>query len=130
MRTGRTRSRISARWRLAIAVLVAFSGLIVFSFSGLVLSGYRLNQQAEALRQEIRELKVEDEQLQKDATYLESDEGLETLAREQLGWVKPGEVAVITIPSKTEERETAGPVEPRMRERPYWQRWWDMFFGR
>ncbi len=129
-RTGRARSRFSGKWRLAIAGLVAFIGLVAFSFSGLVLNGYRLNQQAEALRQEIQELKVQNEQLQKEATFLESAEGLEKMAREELGLVKPGEVAIITIPSKTEEKTDQSLSESRKRGVPNWQRWWDIFFGR
>lgn len=123
------RTPLAGKWRLIAVILVAFSGFILFSFSGLVLSGYGLNQRAGELRQEIAALKAENERLQAQAKYLEGDAGLEKLAREQLGWTKSGEVAVITIPSNVPEEMNLTPRETEEREVPNWKRWWDMFFG-
>jgi cell division protein FtsL len=120
---------MSSRWRLVIAAVVVVAGFIMFSFSGLVVNGYRLNRQAEALRQNIQELKTENDQLQQEATNLESDQGLEKLAREELGWVKPGDVAIITIPTNSEEQVSQSAPKAQAPEIPHWQRWWDMFFG-
>lgn len=117
------------RWRLIIVVLVAFSGLLLFSFGGLVLSNYNLNRQAESLREEIENLKAQNEELQNEVKYWESDEGLERLAREQLGWVKPGDTGVVILPSEIQGQDHANPAAPVRQEAPNWQLWWDMFFG-
>jgi cell division protein FtsB len=109
---------------------VALGGLILFSFSGLVLSGYGLNQQVGQLRQDIAALKDQNERLQAEARYLETDAGLETLAREQFGWTKQGEVAVITIPTHAPEPQTAPIRETGGVDTPNWRRWWEVFFGK
>lgn len=128
-RQARDRSYLAGKRRLIVFILIAVVGLILFSFSSLALSGFRLNQQAEVLRREIGALKAENEVLQKEVRYLESDEGLEKLAREQLGWLKPGETGVVTVPSKTIEKSKTTPLDPRRRESPNWRHWWDLFFG-
>ncbi len=121
---------LAGKQRLIAAVMVAFSGLLLFSFGGLVLNAYHLNRQADGLRQEIKALQADNEKLQKEATYLQSDEGLEKLAREQLGWTKPGETGVVAVPSKNQDHPNTSPPPPPRRETPNWQRWWNLFFGK
>ncbi|MBI2952958.1 MAG: septum formation initiator family protein [Chloroflexi bacterium] len=122
-------NKLAGKRRLIVAVLVAVLGLLLFSFSSLALSGYRLNQQAESLQQEIQALKAKNEELQKQSRYLESDEGIEKMAREQLGWVKPGETGIVTVPSKAQVTGTSTSPPSQSRVVPNWQRWWDLFFG-
>ncbi|MBI4318891.1 MAG: septum formation initiator family protein [Chloroflexi bacterium] len=120
--------RVTGLWRFIIALAVL--GFFGASFSGLVLSGYRLNQQAEALRRDIEDLKTENEQLQKQVRILESDEAIEKLAREKLGLAKPGETAIIPMPSKkvVSVPITTSPTrEPT--EKPSWRRWLEFLWG-
>ncbi len=121
-------SRVFGRWRLVIALAVL--GYVAAAFGGVVVSGYRLNQQADSLRREMAELKAQNERLQKQVQYLESDAALEMLAREQLGWVRPSETGIVTVPpKKTVPAVAAGNPPSAPSEKPKWQRWWEFLFG-
>ncbi len=125
----RSKQRAVGKGRLILVGTLAVLGFFVFSFGGLVLNGYRLNQQADALRRDIKALEVENEKLQGEAAYLEGDQGLEKMAREQLGWVRPGETGVVTIPSVKDDGERSVPTTAsKGSEMPNWRRWWDLFF--
>ena len=61
------------------------------------LDNYRLNQETEALRAEVVGLRAENLQLQQDIERARTDTAIETIAREQLGLVKPGDHPVVLI---------------------------------
>lgn len=58
-----------------------------------------------------------------------SNDEIERIAREELGMVRPGEVAFAVLPSEERLRAAAAPTVPRPTEgssRDTWyQRWWD-----
>ncbi len=93
------------------------------------LDNYRLSQQAAALRGEVHDLRERNIQLQKEIVQARTDSAVEATAREQLGLVKPGDHAVVLVPS-TRQEETAQPSPPpRAPDPPTWQQWWNTFFG-
>lgn len=79
---------------------------------------HHLKQQEADLRAEIQQMQSRYQRLDALKSYLNSDEYIETVAREQLGLVKPGEVgfvAISTVPSPTPAPGTAQP-----------ELWWDV----
>lgn len=117
---------ISLRQFLALAALV-FGAYFAFSFGSLVLTAYRLNHEAEALRAEIEELRAENDQLQTRVAGLREPAAVEDIARTELGWTRPGETQVVVSvePSSAvilphSARATATPV-------PNWQLWASLF---
>jgi len=96
------------------------------------IDNYRLNQQAEALRAEVVRLRSENIQLQQDVVAARTDAAIETIAREELGLVKPGDKAVVLLPAAGSPGAGAGggPSAPLPApEPPPWRQWLDLFFG-
>jgi cell division protein FtsB len=112
------------------AVLVVPVVLYALYATGLkALDNYRLNQQADVLRVEVRELRQENIRLQEALLEARSDAAIEMSARELLGLVRPGEQAVLLLPA------AGGPVAgsaaaPQLAHGlSPWQQWWGVFFG-
>lgn len=61
---------------------------------------HQLTQEESSLQSEIDGLESRYERLLALEQYMESDEYIEAIAREQLGLVKPGETAFIAIPTQ------------------------------
>ncbi len=93
------------------------------------LDNYRLNQQAAALRTQVRALERENVRLQHDIVEARTDVAIETIAREQLGLVKPGDNAVILGPDGRQPPAPPAMAPTRALEPPPWQQWWRLFFG-
>jgi len=102
---------------LAAAVAASY----VFAVS--VLQGYRLNREAARLEALRRGLQEQNAILREEMKLLQTPGYIEKLAREQLGLVRPGEVAILIV------RPPAPPPQPppaRLQKdtRPLWQRIW------
>jgi cell division protein DivIC len=98
---------------------------------------YLLTQQEEAIRVEVGQLREENLRLQRELVRARSDAGIEKVAREQLGLVKPGDTSIQIVgpagsaaaasPSRTAPAPPSG--QPPS-ERPAWLRFLDGLFGR
>ena len=94
-------------------ILLAAAGMVVyFLASGAtnLVRSLQLTQEESNLEAEIDDLEARYERLVALEAYLESDEYIEAIAREQLGLVKPGETASIassTQPSPVPEAGSA-----------------------
>jgi cell division protein DivIC len=93
-----------------------------------------LTQQEEAIRTDVRELREENLRLQKELNEAKSDAGIEKVAREQLGLIKPGDTAIQLVgppgpAAQAPARPSAAAVAPAP-ERPGWLRFLDGLFGR
>ena len=110
--------------RLALLAALVMLGYFLFSMGGLALQGYRLSQRAEAVEQDIARLKGENEQLKREIDRLQTPAAVELMARQQLGYIKPGETAVVVDfgpggPPRDQPTPTPTP-------RPNWQKWLDL----
>ncbi|HUF54731.1 MAG TPA: septum formation initiator family protein [Dehalococcoidia bacterium] len=84
-------------------VLAAAAVMVVyFLASGAfnVVRSQQLNSQENRLQAEITDLQTRYERLTALEQYLNSDEYIEIVAREQLGLVKPGETAFLVVPTQ------------------------------
>lgn len=113
--------------RLAMLAAAVLFGFFLFSLAGLVLQNYQLGQRAAAVREEITQLKEENEKLATQVARLQTPAAVEDLARQQLGLAKEGEVAVVI------DFGPGGPPRdvptPTPTPRPNWEQWWDELFG-
>ncbi len=90
----RARPRIG--WtEVALAAGIVALALLVVSSIRVVLVRQELAHRADALQAEISTLEDAHTRLEQDLSWSKSDAGVERLAREQLGWAKPGESAVV-----------------------------------
>jgi cell division protein DivIC len=76
--------------------------VVYFLGSGAVnlVRSHQLSQQEGQLQSQIDDLETRYQRLSALEQYLNSDEYIEAVAREQLGLVKPGESAFIAIPAQ------------------------------
>lgn len=86
-------------------------------------------RQVASARAELASLEGENAELQADVSALQTDEEIERLAREKLGYVRPGEKAYIVLdPPGTEEVEPAKPVPPPI-EKTWVEMVWEFITG-
>jgi cell division protein FtsB len=69
---------------------------------------HQLSGEEDRLQSEIDDLETRYERLRALDDYLNSDEYIEAVAREQLGLVKPGETAFIAIPTQPSPTPAVG----------------------
>ena len=97
------------RWQLLLVACLVAVPLLLMSFGDLILTSYRLNREAEALQVELAQAQAEGQELEVEVEYRESKQGLEELARE-LGYVKPGETAVLPVPEAAAPPSSPSPL--------------------
>lgn len=104
-----------AQMVLAIALLLL--GLFLYAMAQTAVQAHRLGQEERQVFAEVEQLRRQRAELQGLLTYLKSDEYVEGFARQQFGYVKPGETLV----------EVTAPVVQREQRRPG-ERWWEAAF--
>lgn len=89
------------------------------------------NRRVSEARERLASLRTENEALQADVAALQTDAEIEKLAREKLGYVRPGEIAYVVLdPPGTVEEETEAVTEPDRTEDPTWvDLVWDFLTG-
>lgn len=106
------------RWILSLAVL-GLLGAVVFAFGTSFLQVYRLKREAARLLQLKQDLIEQNAQLREEIKLLHTPGYIERIAREQLGLVKPGEIALLIVRPKLENPPA---VEPKhvIKAKPSW----------
>lgn len=116
---------------VAIGCVVLFVLLIV---GGKSVQGYELRQEARAVETRIDNFKKENRRLSTELQYYRSDEYIEKVAREELGLIRPGDVAVAIV-SPEDRQSPARAAKPTPVPTPgssptksaNWQRWMSLF---
>jgi len=72
------------------------------------------HRQVESARSQLAALEVENAALQADVDALQTDAEIEKLAREKLGYVRPGEIAYVVLdpPGTPDDTESVPPPAP------------------
>ena len=84
-----------------IAASLATCVLVGISFGRVAVEEYQLNRQEQLLQKDIVNLKRDNADLEARVKYLQTDTAIEMLARDELGWTKPGDTAVVVIVPKS-----------------------------
>ncbi|MDR7545026.1 MAG: septum formation initiator family protein [Armatimonadota bacterium] len=112
--------RLVPRWVGPAAAVCVVAALAV-SFGGAYWDGYQLRREVSELMRERDTLRRRNAELRERIRLLHTPEYIERLAREQLGLVKPGEIAVILVqPTPT---PSPSPSRAGNESRPRWRRW-------
>ena len=111
--------------RAVLLVAAAVVGYFLFAAASDTLLSHRLNQDEAQLQRDIRDLQRQQEELGAIRDYLQSDEYIERVARDTLGWVRPGESLVIVssnaTPTPTPQGGADAPDDGRT--------WWEKLYG-
>lgn len=114
--------RLVPRWA-GPAVAVAICAALLLAFGSAYWDGYQLRRGAARLARERDELRLQNAQLREEIRLLNTPEYIERLAREQLGLVRPGEIAVILVkPGPTPDPPESAPRREVEEQRPWWVR--------
>jgi cell division protein FtsB len=115
--------------RLAAVLVVPLLLYALVATGQKALDNYRLNQEADALRAQVVALRAENIQLQKDLEVARTDAAIETIAREQLGLVQPGDHPLVLI-TQSAPPAAPSPTPPAApAPQPSARQWWDYFFN-
>lgn len=109
----------AARVVLAMTALVVVYFLVIASVNAI--RGQQLQQQQSRLEADIQQFQQRFQRLEALREYLDSDEYIESVARQQLGLVRPDEVGFVvisTVPSSTPAPDQGPATEPDL--------WWDV----
>lgn len=87
--------------RLAWVLGVATAGLFALSSGQAALRLYHLSRQLAELEHQREALLAENRRLREEIRRLHDPAYVERLAREELGLVRPGEIAVVLVPEPT-----------------------------
>lgn len=117
---------ILSRKLLAIGTGLAALYLVLLTAQR-ALEAYRVRQDVESVRHEIRTLQVRNLALQAELSGSRLDEDIERIAREELGLIRPGDQPVVLVwPSQSSpdrEARTLATIE----EEPNWRSWLRLF---
>jgi cell division protein DivIC len=111
------------RWAGPVVALAA-CGMLLLAFGGAYWDGYQLRRDAARLARERDDLRLQNAQLREEIRLLNTPEYLERLAREQLGLVRRGEIAIILVratPAPSPEAVPSPRPEPE-EQAPWWSR--------
>ena len=113
--------RMLSPGRIVLVATLAVAAYLLFSAGSNVLHSLRLAGEETRLKEEVAQLRFEQEQLLQVRDYLRTDEYVEFMARRVFGLVKPGEVLVaVDAPPPAASPEEEAPEG----------RWWQRLFGR
>lgn len=92
-------------------------------------SNSQLAQQVVSAQQQLQQLQSQHDSLAQQAAHYQDPAIIEREAREQLGYVRPGEHEIIII-SPTEQPQPAKQARAsNSSEQNFWQAWWNALFG-
>jgi cell division protein FtsB len=106
--------------RILLIAALAVVGYLCFSAGNNLVHSFRLADEEAQLREEVDELRREQEQLQQLRDYLRTDEYIQYMARRVFGLVNPGETLVIVdSPQPPQDSTDTTKLE-----------WWQRLFAR
>ncbi|HAH00782.1 MAG TPA: hypothetical protein DCL75_18450 [Ktedonobacter sp.] len=127
---GRTRAK---RGSLFTQTIIWVTGLIclalLFGSLAQAWSNSSLMQRVQSAQQQTQQLQDKHDTLVRLAGYYKDPFVIESEARQQLGYVRPGEHPVVIISSNTQERPVVVHHQKPAVQQGYWQEWWNAFFG-
>jgi cell division protein FtsB len=117
-----------------VTIVVATMAIsMIVDFGRKATANYRVRNEEIRLEQEIAVERAKHEALLARREYVQTDEYVEHVAREELKWVRPGEIVVVPIPLNREPLptpETAPAPTELLQGESHWQEWWTLFFDR
>lgn len=127
--------RLVPRWVGPLVALVALGLLLALGvvIGGAYWDGYQLRREVAERAREREALLQQNAQLREEIRLLHTPEYIERIAREQLGLVRPGEIAIMLV-QPTPARIAPSAAEEKPADAPWWsrllRRWWSRLLRR
>lgn len=127
---GRLRARRSSLfsqtivWVTALICMAFLLGSLAQAWSN-----SQLMQRVQEAQQQTQQLQAYHDRLVQQAKQYQDPFVIESEARQQLGYIRPGEHPVIIMSSDQQGQQNAAhPASPPPAQN-FWQQWWNLFFG-
>ena len=120
--------------QIMFAAILAIGLILGLNFTRLFTAGQPLQQTYAELTTEIAQLNKDQADLTRERDYVQSDDYVESWARDEGKMLLPGEHLVIPVGSQNTAEATAEPaaqqasVQTTQPDPPKWQLWWTLFF--
>jgi hypothetical protein len=122
--------RFSINWRrVGVFVGIAILSLIVIEFNARLEELNRLTEEANVYRVQATQAVQTQMALQTQVAYATSDEAVEDYARNEKHMIVEGDIPGVPYGTGNGEAVATPTPMPIPSPVPYWQVWWDLFFG-
>ena len=128
--TGRLRARRSS---LFTQTIILVTGLVCFAFLlgslAQAWSNSMLMRQVQDAQQQTQQLQAYHDHLAQQAQYYSDPFVIESEARQNLGYIRPGEHLVVIVGSNQQRQQNTPHTSHPQVMQSFWHQWWDVFFG-
>ena len=128
--TGRLRARRSS---LFTQTIILVTGLVCFAFLlgslAQAWSNSMLMQRVQEAQQQTQQLQTYHDHLAQQAQYYSNPFVIESEARQNLGFIRPGEHLVVIVSSNQQGQQNTPHTSHPQVIQSFWQQWWNVFFG-
>lgn len=128
--TGRLRARRSS---LFTQTIILITGLVCFAFLlgslAQAWSNSMLMRQVQDAQQQTQQLQTYHDHLAQRARYYSDPYVIESEARQDLGYIRPGEHLVVIVGSNQQGQQNSDQTSHPQTMQSFWQQWWNVFFG-
>ncbi len=127
---GHSRAR---RTSLFTQTVMWITGLVCAAFLvatlGQAWSNSQLEQQLQKATEQYNQVNKHNQELQQQVNYYKDPTVIDTEAREELNYVRPGEHAVVIVGQDSQTKPATPKSAAAPESQDYWQEWWRAFFG-
>jgi len=128
--TGRLRARRSS---LFTQTLILVTGLVCFAFLlgslAQAWSNSILMQRVQEAQQQTQQLQTYHDHLAQQAQHYADPSVIESEARQDQGYIRPGEHPVVIVGSNQQGQQSTTQISHPPITQSFWQQWWNVFFG-
>ena len=121
------------RMTLFTRTVIWVTGLVCAAFLlGSLAQAWTNSQLAQSLQraqQATQQLQSQHNSLVQQANHYADPYVIESEARQQLGYARPGEHVVIVVGTQTQNQQQASSQTQKASPQGFWQAWWNLFFG-
>jgi cell division protein FtsB len=128
--TGSLRARRSS---LFTQTIIMVTGLVCFAFLlgslAQAWSNSMLMRQVQDAQQQTQQLQAYHDHLAQQAHYYSDPFVIESEARQELNYIRPGEHLVVIVDSNQQGQQNTAHTSRPQATQSFWQQWWNIFFG-
>jgi cell division protein FtsB len=89
----------------------------------------QLTQQLQKEQQKLQQARIQHARLVQAAGYYNDPSVIESEARQQLGYIRPGEQPVVIVGASSHPQPPAQASSSKPQAQGYWLQWWELFSG-